>query len=149
MWRRTERCRSPRRDERTGVDSIVGDTLDEPDELLSVTFDTPTNATIADGAATVTIVDNDSAPSLAVADASVTEGTLLTATLTFAVTLSGPSTQPVTVNYATTNGTATAPGDYAAASGTLTFTPGTTTRSINVSVARDSVTKQMRQSCSI
>ena len=35
---------------------------------------------------------------------------------------------PVTVDYATSDGTATAPGDYTAATGTVTFAPGDTSR---------------------
>jgi hypothetical protein len=43
----------------------------------------------------------------------------------------------VTVNYATANGTATAPGDYSSRSGTLSFSPGVTTQSITVRVNGD------------
>jgi Calx-beta domain len=43
----------------------------------------------------------------------------------------------VTVHYATHNGTATSPGDYVAKSGTLTFTPGQTTKSIPVTIHGD------------
>ena len=39
-----------------------------------------------------------------------------------------PTELPATVDFATANGTATAPGDYAAGSGTLTFAPGETTQ---------------------
>jgi DNA-binding beta-propeller fold protein YncE len=46
------------------------------------------------------------------------------------VTLSAASATPVTVNYATADGTATAPGDYTAQSGTVTFAPGQTSRLI-------------------
>jgi hypothetical protein len=45
---------------------------------------------------------------------------------------------PVTVNYATGNGTATAGSDYAAASGTLTFGPGVAEKSFTVPVTNDS-----------
>ena len=45
----------------------------------------------------------------------------------FTVTLSAPSTQPVTVQYATADGTATAGSDYQARNGTLTITPSTAT----------------------
>ena len=44
---------------------------------------------------------------------------------------------PVTVNYATSNGTATAGSDYAAASGTLTFGPGEAAKSFTVHVTSD------------
>ena len=49
-----------------------------------------------------------------------------TAQATFTVSLSAPSTQPVTVTYATGDGTATQGQDYLATTGTLTFAPGQT-----------------------
>ena len=57
----------------------------------------------------------------------------------FTVTLSAPSGRSVTVDYATDTGTATAPADYTAASGTLTFGPGTTSLQIPVAVVGDVV----------
>src|SRR5260370_7177829 len=60
-----------------------------------------------------------------------------TALATFTVSLSAPSTQPVTVTYATADGTATQGQDYVATSGTLTFTPGQTQQTITVSVLAD------------
>ena len=53
------------------------------------------------------------------------------------MTLSSPATQAVTVDYTTANGTATAGSDYAAASGTLTFPAGVSSRPINVTVNGD------------
>ncbi len=58
-----------------------------------------------------------------------------TATLT--VTLSQPSAQNVTVHYATVNGTATAPSDFVAKSGNLTFKAGKTTQYVTVAVKPD------------
>ncbi|OXM50513.1 hyalin [Amycolatopsis alba DSM 44262] len=59
---------------------------------------------------------------------------------TFTVSLlGGPSPNPVTVKYATANGTATAPADYAAASGTVTFSPGQTAKPVTVLVNPDTV----------
>ena len=58
---------------------------------------------------TLTITDDD-APSLSIADASVTEGDAgESATLTFTVTLSRAATQPATVDWATADGTARPP----------------------------------------
>lgn len=58
---------------------------------------------------------------------------------TITVTLGQVSDQPVHVTYATSNGTAQTPDDYAAASGTLTFNPGQTSKSFDVSIANDSL----------
>ena len=60
-----------------------------------------------------------------------------TATATFTVTLSAASTQPVTVAFATANGTATQGVDYVATSGSLTFAPGQTQATIPVTVLAD------------
>lgn len=78
-----------------------------------------------------------SEPSLSIADASVVEGNSGTTTLPFAVTLSASTSRVVSVTYATSDGTATAPGDYAAATGTLTFQPGEKTKTIPVTVLGD------------
>jgi DNA-binding beta-propeller fold protein YncE len=52
----------------------------------------------------------------------------------FTETLSAPFAEPVTVNYATANGTALAGTNYSATSGTLTFPPGVTTETIRVPI---------------
>lgn len=77
-------------------------------------------------------------PSLSIDDVTVTEGNDGTSSATFTVTLSQVSTQTVTVNYATADGSATASdGDYDGQSGTLTFAPGETTQTISVTVNGD------------
>ena len=83
-----------------------------------------------------------SKPSLSIADASVTEGNTGTRTMSFSVTLSAASSQAVSVNYATSDGTATTPSDYAAANGTLTFQPGQKVKSIPVSVVGDTAVER-------
>ena len=60
-----------------------------------------------------------------------------TAQAAFTVSLSKASTTPVTIGYATANGTATAGTDYTQATGTLTFAPGVTSQKINVPVLAD------------
>lgn len=57
----------------------------------------------------------------------------------FVVTLAEPSAGSVTVQYATSDGTATAGSDYAGASGVLTFAPGETSKTISVVVFGDTV----------
>ncbi len=76
-------------------------------------------------------------PSISIGNASVAEGNSGTANLAFTVALSKASTTPVTVNYATANGTATAGADYTAASGTLTFAPGVLSQQVTVAVTGD------------
>ena len=56
---------------------------------------------------------------------------------TFTVSLVPANAQTVTVDYATRDGSAVAPGDYASASGTLTFPPGATTQTVTVTVNPD------------
>ena len=81
-------------------------------------------------------------PSGSIGDSSVTEGNTGTTTMSFPVTLSAASAQPVSVTYATADGTATAPSDYATASGTLTFNPGEKSKTISVVVVADTVIEQ-------
>src|SRR5438128_1050198 len=116
---------------------VVGDTLNEIDETFFVNLTVPVNATISDTQGLGTIQNDDPVPSIAIGDASRTEGNSGTATLTFTLTLSAASGKTVTVDYATADDTATAPADYTGTSGTLTFTPGQTTKTIDVAVQGD------------
>jgi hypothetical protein len=74
---------------------------------------------------------------VSIADVSMTEGNSATTVAGFVISLSQASTQSVTVSYATTNGTATAGSDYTAASGTVTFEPGATQKTANVTITGD------------
>ncbi len=91
-------------------------------------------------------------PIVVIDDVTKAEGTMLGSLLgattygntafTFTVNLSAPSAQTVTVQYATLNGLdhpAVVGTELAAASGTLTFTPGTTSRTVTVMVGADNV----------
>ncbi len=73
--------------------------------------------------------------SLSVADVTVKEA--VGATLDFVVRLSRTTSSTVTVNWATSDGTATAGSDYASANGTLTFAAGEQTKTVSVSVLDD------------
>ena len=117
--------------------AVAGDLLDEVNETFVVNLTVPVNATLADAQGAGTITDNDATPTLAIADLTVTEGNTGSANAVFTVSLSAASGQTVTVNYATANGTATAPQDYTTGSGTVTFAAGVTTQTISVAVAGD------------
>ena len=81
-------------------------------------------------------------PSITINDVAVVEGNSGTSTATFTVSLAPAIAQPVTVNYATANGTAASGSDYAATSGTLTFDPSMTTRTISVAITGDATFEQ-------
>ncbi len=82
-------------------------------------------------------------PGLSIDDVTVEEGNTGTSDAVFTVTLSSApkgtngNTNSVTVNFATADGTATAPSDYTATSGTLTFAAGETSKEIRVPVKGD------------
>ena len=76
-------------------------------------------------------------PQLSVSDAQATEGT--DGSLDFVVTLAPAAVGRVTVDYATSDGTATSGNDYTAKEGTLTFMAGETTKTITVPIIDDTV----------
>lgn len=78
-------------------------------------------------------------PAMSIGDVTIAEGNKGTANAVFTVTLSAASNESVTVNYAAANGTATAGSDYTATSGTLTFAPGETNKSIAIPVKGDRI----------
>jgi hypothetical protein len=83
-----------------------------------------------------------SQPFLSINDVTVFEGDVGTTNAVFTVTLSGPTTSTVTIDYATADGTATAPADYTANSGTLTFLPGgPLTQTVTIQVVGDTVSE--------
>lgn len=76
-------------------------------------------------------------PVVSIANAAVAEGNSGTRNLAFTVSLSKASATAVSVNYATSNGTATAGQDYTAGSGTVTFAPGVLSQQVNIAVTGD------------
>lgn len=61
------------------------------------------------------------------------------ATATFAITRTGNTSSPLTVQYATSNGTAAPGTDYTAATGSVTFAAGETTKNVVVQLKNDTV----------
>lgn len=119
------------------------DTLTESAETVLLNLSAATSgATISDSQGVGTINDNDAPPcsgvSFAVADpGSTVEGDQFD----FVITKSGTTSSSCSVNYATANGTAIAPGDYLSASGTLTFTSAATQLFVTVTTNADGVSE--------
>ena len=121
---------------------VNGDATAEQNENFTLTLSNPSGATIGAGTATGTITDDDTpppAPTVSIGNASKSEGNSGTSNMTFTVTLSKAATSAVSVQYATSNGTATAGSDYVSGSGTLTFAAGETSKTVNIGVNGDAV----------
>ncbi len=119
--------------------AVKGDTLDEANETFFINLSAPINAILGKKKGIGTIVDDDPPPSLSINNVTVTEGNTGTLNAVFKVSLSEPSGQTVTVKFATANGTAAAGSDYVAKSGTLSLSPGQTTKDITIAVKGDTV----------
>ena len=85
----------------------------------------------------VNVTDVNETPVIRVADVEATEGD--DTEMLFRVMLESASSGTVTVNYATADGTAVAGEDYTATSGTLTFAPGETEKTVAVAIIDDTV----------
>lgn len=121
--------------------TTAGDASTEGSESFTVNLASPTNAVLGDASGGITL-ENDDPPGRArrvsVGDASVVEGDEGARLVRLTVTLSKPaSVATVTVGYVTGDGSAVAPGDYTAKSGTLSFAPGQLSKAISVSVIAD------------
>jgi hypothetical protein len=123
--------------------TVHGDTTVEWDETFYVDLSGATNATIAKPRGTGTIITDESFPSVRIGDVRMMEGNAGDTVFTFNVTMSGSNSLGASVDFATSNGSATADvgtviNDYAPASGTLTWTAGdTSTKTISVNVHGD------------
>jgi probable HAF family extracellular repeat protein len=114
---------------------VNGDRQGENNETFLLNLSQPAGAVIADGQGLGTILDDE--PRLTINDVAKTEGNSGTTLFVFTLTLSAPSDVAVTVNFATANGTAKSGEDYNAQSGTVTFAPGQTSRTISIVVKGD------------
>jgi hypothetical protein len=110
---------------------ILGDTWTEGTETFAVNLTSPVNATIGDAQGIGTIYDNEGPPSFVVTDVAGPEAS---GTLSFSVLLTNANGSPVSIDYATADGTAIAGSDYTATSGTLTFNPGQTSKPVPVTI---------------
>jgi hypothetical protein len=114
---------------------IVGNTVVESNETFFINLRTPKKATIADSQGVVTIVNDDTR--INIDDVWLAEGNSGTTSFNFNVRLTDAIDQPVTVNYATADGTAAAGSDYTNTSGTLTIPAGETSGTVSIPVIGD------------
>jgi CSLREA domain-containing protein len=128
--------------------TINDDSIYETDEtvnlsLSSTTVNTPALrngplAPVGGTSATLTITNDDAPPTFSINDVTHNEGNSGTTDFTFTVTRAGnPTEVTATVNFATQDGAAVAPGDYQSNSGTLTFLPADATKTFTVLVNGD------------
>ena len=123
---------------------VMDDALDEHDEVFAVMLSNASYAMDGDSMATGTIMDDDDAPAISIADASAMEAS---GEVTFAVTLDAPSGLPISAEWATGDmatpddmyGMATADVDYMSANGTSEFAPGDTEMMVTVTIMDDAL----------
>jgi len=117
-----------------------GDAKDEFNETFNVNLSGETNATLAKGTGVATLTNDDTAPTVTITDVQKLEGNSGTTSFQFTVTLSAVSGKPISMAYATADGTAKlADNDYASKSGTLSFAADDTnlSQTVTVNVAGD------------
>jgi hypothetical protein len=128
------------------VVNLIGNNIPEATKRFGVQLLKPKNVKFAKSIGVGSILDDDGAvPSIAINDIAVLEGQSGTKTVFFTVTLSRVHNQVVTVKFATKDGSASSgahpfqpgPEDFIATSGTLTFQPGETVKSIPVQIVGD------------
>ncbi len=117
--------------------AVAGDTALEANETFTVNLSNAGATPIIDAQGVGTIINDDQLPTLSINNVSIAEGNAGTQILNFSVTLSAASTQTVTVQYATANGTANAGDDFVDKTGTLTFAPGITSQSVAITINGD------------
>ena len=113
------------------------DSLEEGDEQFMVSLSGSHNALITNPTGTITIIDT---PEASIGDAAIQEGGAAELT----ITLSGASSIPTSLSWATADGTAAAAtsdygGNFVGASGSVTFAPGQTSISFYVQTTVDGV----------
>jgi hypothetical protein len=127
----------------TSTVQVVGDTEVEPNQSFRVLLSNlqlPASlpaGSVSLGSNGLGTINNDDGTILSVANASINEGNAGSSLLNFTVSLTAQNKEPVTVNFATSNGTATAGSDYVARTGTLTIPANTQSAQIGITINGD------------
>lgn len=118
---------------KTVVVTVAGTTIAHPARYFTMNIGTPTNASIVSSSGTGSILDQALAPYITADNPSVASGPT-SSVMNYTVSLTSPTTNTVTVHYATGDGSAVAGGNYTTTTGTLTFNPGVTTQVVPVTI---------------
>ncbi len=125
--------------------AILNDGVAEGWDYFNVNLGSPSNANLQTTQARVFIAPSDAAqvinPVISVADVTAGEADGF---VDFAITLSGPAAQAVSVRYTTSNGTATNGNDYTGEAGTLTFAPGETFKTVRVPLIENTTSEPVQ-----
>ncbi|MGH3306714.1 MAG: Calx-beta domain-containing protein, partial [Nocardioides sp.] len=117
--------------------TLKGDVLVEPTESFKLKISNASGASIADNVGEITVTDDDTGPGIVINNVARNEGWLANNLYNFNVSLSAASPQTVTVPYTTANGSAFSGSDFVGQTGTLTFLPGETSKTVTVPVNGD------------
>lgn len=122
--------------------TIIGDAKAELSESFSLKLSNPVNAAIFTPSVGTTILDDDVVPppALTFSDVAMIRGLTGSRTMTFTIKLNAAQKTAVSVTAATSNATAIAGVDYLAKRELITFAPGETTKSFDVTVFGSTVT---------
>ena len=118
--------------------SAVADGIDEVEEAFAADVGAISGPASEAGSVqdSASILDADPAPAVLIDDVVATESE---GSATFSVTLSAPSSLPISVDFDSSDGTAIAGEDYTAVSGTLAFAPGETLQQVVVALTADGI----------
>ena len=118
---------------------ILNNSVSGPNKTVNLSLSNATNgASLGSPAnAVLTIFDDESYPKVSISDASQAEGDSGTTNFTFTISLSGASSQTVSVDYGTSDGAAKVISDYNEKIATATFVAGETSKQISIAVNGD------------
>ena len=119
--------------------TVIGDAKFEGNETLQLNLSNPVNLSLGDASGSGLITNDDSQPSISIRNVSLYEGQSGTTAFNFAVRLSNPSVQAISVSASTANGSATvANNDYQQLLNVpVNFLPGETEKMLTVQVVGD------------
>ena len=118
--------------------TLVDDDVAEEVERFQLVLSGPSNAGLDDGLGVGRILDDDGPIQILVDDPEpVQEAEGASVTFTVRLSRASPDDEEVTVTYATEDATATAGGDYTAATNSLIFAAGDTEKTVTIMLVND------------